>query len=161
MDSNTHSTQPWEPPDPSDGRTGLPELPGLPEGSEELREVLERSKGLPELAELPAGLAGLPAAVAELETEDLDQLTDTALDAELLELQRWADRLHGQWLRRLAAVDARGPPELTKASKPPRPRGGWGGGCGWGRGRPARPSTRPGPCSGVRCPRPPMRWWVG
>ena len=53
-------------------------------------------------------LGSLPAAVAELEAEDLDRLSDTALAEDLLALRQLADRLGGQWLRRLAAVDARG-----------------------------------------------------
>src|SRR5829696_4679866 len=40
--------------------------------------------------------------------EDLDRLTDTALAQEALALQQAMGRLEGQWLRRLAAVDARG-----------------------------------------------------
>ena len=53
-------------------------------------------------------LAGLPAVLDELEAEDLDQLSDTALAEQLLDLRRWLDGLDGQWLRRLAAVDGRG-----------------------------------------------------
>jgi Domain of unknown function (DUF222) len=55
----------------------------------------------------PEDLAGLPAVVAELEAEDLDQLTDTTLTQDTLALQQWRDRIEGQFLRRLAAVDAR------------------------------------------------------
>jgi hypothetical protein len=62
----------------------------------------------PEPPEPPDGLGLLPAAVDELEAEDLDRLADTALAEQLLELRRLADRLEGQWLRRVAAVDARG-----------------------------------------------------
>jgi uncharacterized protein DUF222 len=85
MDSNTHSTQPptqpptRQPTDPPDG------LPG----------------GL-------AGLAGLATVVDELAAQDLDALSDPALAEEVLELRRLVDRLEGQWLRRLAAVDGRG-----------------------------------------------------
>jgi hypothetical protein len=44
-----------------------------------------------------------------LATQDLDSLPDTALTQEALALrQLLADRLEGQWLRRLAAVDGRG-----------------------------------------------------
>jgi hypothetical protein len=56
----------------------------------------------------PEDLAGLAAVVAELEAEDLDQLTDTTLTQDTLALQQWRDRIEGQFLRRLAAVDARG-----------------------------------------------------
>ena len=85
MDSNVYSTQPPQPPDTPDG---LPGLPVLPAGSD--------------------ALVWLAAADQALAVEDLDQLTDAALDEQLLALQRWADRLHGHCLRRLAAVDARG-----------------------------------------------------
>jgi len=83
MDSNTHSTQP---------------VPSAP---------LELP-GPPGLARDPVGLAGLPAVLDELEAEDLDHLSDSALAEELLALRGWLDGLEGQWLRRLAAVDARG-----------------------------------------------------
>jgi hypothetical protein len=53
-------------------------------------------------------LGSLPAAVDALATEDLDRLTDAALAEDVVALRRWLDRLEGQWLRRLAAVDARG-----------------------------------------------------
>src|SRR5829696_2207699 len=85
MDSNTHST-------------GSPELPELAEGSEER----------PELAGCSGRLVGLSVVLDELEAEDLDQLSDSALTEDTLALQRLADRLGGQWLRRLGAVDARG-----------------------------------------------------
>jgi len=90
MDSNTHSMPPAERSDHSNGLR-LPEPPA-PLGP------LERSNRL----------AGLPAAVGELAAEDLDHLTDSALAEEIRELRRWMDGLEGQWLRRLAAADARG-----------------------------------------------------
>jgi hypothetical protein len=62
----------------------------------------------PEPPEPPDGLGPLSAAVDGLEAEDLGRLVDTALAVQLLELRRLVDRLEGQWLRRLAAVDARG-----------------------------------------------------
>jgi Domain of unknown function (DUF222) len=61
--------------------------------------------------QLPAPLndvAGLAAVLGKLEVEDLDQLTDTTLARDTLALQQWKDRIEGQFLRRLAAVDARG-----------------------------------------------------
>src|SRR5215213_2207057 len=81
MDSNTHSTQPPVPSEPLG--------PFGPLGGS-------------------GGLAGLPAVVGELAAEDLDQLAESALAEELLALRGWLDGLEGQWLRRLAAVDARG-----------------------------------------------------
>src|SRR5215212_10969275 len=83
MDSNTHSDQP---------ELAQPPVPSEPLG----------------LAGDRVGLAGLPAVVGELAAEDLDRLAESALAEELLALRRWLDGLEGQWLRRLAAVDARG-----------------------------------------------------
>src|SRR5215208_4039228 len=56
--------------------------------------------------ERPNGLAGLPAVVEGLAAEDLDRLSDAEPAEDILERQRQADRRHGQWLRRLAALDA-------------------------------------------------------
>jgi Domain of unknown function (DUF222) len=55
----------------------------------------------------PAELGPLAAAVDRLTTQDLDSLTDTALVDRALELRELGDRIEGQWLRILAAVDAR------------------------------------------------------
>src|SRR5918995_191299 len=52
--------------------------------------------------------AALTAAIDELTAQPLDGLTDAALAEELRELQHQRDRLEGQWLRTLAAIDARG-----------------------------------------------------
>jgi hypothetical protein len=52
--------------------------------------------------------ASLVAAAQELAAEDLDGLSDAALAEDVVELRRLVDRLEGQWLRRLAVVDARG-----------------------------------------------------
>jgi hypothetical protein len=94
MDSNTHSTQ-------------LPALPEPPAPSE-LSARWDR-------------LAGLPAVLDELAAEDLDQLTDTALAEQLLDLRRWLDGLDGQWLRRLAAVDGRGAAGADHGQPAPSP----------------------------------------
>jgi Domain of unknown function (DUF222)/HNH endonuclease len=56
----------------------------------------------------PDRLAALAAAVDELAAQDLDRLSDAALAEQALELRRLLDRLEGQWLQRLAAVDGRG-----------------------------------------------------
>jgi hypothetical protein len=91
MDSNTHSTRspagpsPERPPSQAAGPADRPEA---------------RGGG--------AGLGSLVAARRELAAEDLDRLADTALVDELWQLRREMDGLEGQWLRRLAAVDARG-----------------------------------------------------
>src|SRR6266542_481432 len=57
---------------------------------------------------LPAGLEGLAAAVGEFAADDLDQLGDALLAAQVVAVQRLGDQLDADWLRRLAAVDARG-----------------------------------------------------
>jgi Domain of unknown function (DUF222)/HNH endonuclease len=83
MDSNTHSTPP---------------LAGQPAG---------RSAGWP--ADPPVGPPDALAAVLDrLAAEDLDRLSDTALNQDLGRLQRQLNSLQGQFLRRLAALDARG-----------------------------------------------------
>src|SRR5918993_5772344 len=56
----------------------------------------------------PPRLASLTAAVEELAAQDLDRLDDAALANQVLELRRLLDRLEGQWLQQLAAVDGRG-----------------------------------------------------
>ena len=50
----------------------------------------------------------MAAAVAGLAAQDLDGLSDAALAAQVIDLRRLVDRLEGQWLQQLAAVDARG-----------------------------------------------------
>jgi hypothetical protein len=57
---------------------------------------------------LPHGLGPLAEVVDGLAAEDLDGLTDAALAEQTLGLRRLVDRLEGQWLQHLAAVDARG-----------------------------------------------------
>jgi hypothetical protein len=87
MDSNTYSAPSvagppagWPGDPPADPPVGLPVGP-----SDALTAVLER-----------------------LAAEDLDQLSDSALNQDLGRLQRQLNSLQGQWLRRLAALDARG-----------------------------------------------------
>jgi hypothetical protein len=58
--------------------------------------------------EAPAGLGRLTAAVEELATQDLTQLPDGEAAQRVLALRRLLERLEGQWLRELAAVDGRG-----------------------------------------------------
>jgi hypothetical protein len=57
---------------------------------------------------LPQGLGPLAEAVDGLTAQDLDGLTDAALAEQTLGLRRLVDRLEGQWLQHLAAVDGRG-----------------------------------------------------
>jgi uncharacterized protein DUF222 len=66
-------------------------------------EGRERPPGSP-----PRNLAALAAAVEDLATEDLHGLSDAAQAEEVLALRGLVDRLEGQWLQRLAAVDGRG-----------------------------------------------------
>jgi uncharacterized protein DUF222/HNH endonuclease len=56
----------------------------------------------------PDRVAALAADLDALATQDLTTLPDAALAQETLALRRLADRLEGQWLQRLAALDARG-----------------------------------------------------
>src|SRR5215211_8051733 len=53
-------------------------------------------------------LGALAADVDALATQDVDGLSDAALAEQALQLRQQVDRLEGQWLQRLAAVDARG-----------------------------------------------------
>jgi hypothetical protein len=53
-------------------------------------------------------LGSLVAANHELAAKDLDGLSEVALAEDTLRLERLLNSLHGQWLRRLATVDAQG-----------------------------------------------------
>jgi hypothetical protein len=87
MDSNTHSTPPLAGP-PARWPADLPADPS---------------------ADPPAGPPdALTAVLDRLAAEDLDRLSDATLNQDLARLQRQLDGLQGQWLRRLAALDARG-----------------------------------------------------
>src|SRR5215207_5174910 len=57
---------------------------------------------------LPQGLGPLAEVVDGLAAQDLEGLADAALAEQTLGLRRLVDRLEGQWLQRLAAVDGRG-----------------------------------------------------
>jgi Domain of unknown function (DUF222) len=65
----------------------------------------EQLAGAPQRSD---GLAGLAAAADRLAAQDLDGLSDAALAERVLQLQRLLDRLEGQWLAELAAIDGRG-----------------------------------------------------
>jgi hypothetical protein len=56
----------------------------------------------------PDRWAALEAVVDDLAAQDRDRLTDAALAEGVLRLRRLLDRLEGQWLGELAAVDGRG-----------------------------------------------------
>jgi hypothetical protein len=76
----------------------------------------------------PDELATLTAAVDGLAARGLDGLADPALAEEVLTLRRLVDRLEGQRLKTLAAVDARGAAEPTTTNRSARPRAGSGPG---------------------------------
>src|SRR5918998_1325539 len=86
MEPNTHSAGPAA--GPSTGRLAAEPVGGP-------GERLDR-------------LVALTAAVDELAEEDLGGLTDAVVAERALALRRQVDRLEGQWLKVLAAVDARG-----------------------------------------------------
>ena len=128
MDSNTYSNPP-----PT----------GLPAGSP---------------GEQPDGLAALTAALDELDSQDLDSLSDAVRAGRVPALRRLADRLEGQWLRELAGVDAHGAAGADQ-DQPARST------ASWLRNRlrmgPGRPTVRSGPparCSAAPFPRPPRHW---
>jgi Domain of unknown function (DUF222) len=52
-------------------------------------------------------MSGLGSAIDELAAEDLDCTPTTALADDLVELARLEERLHAEWMRRLAVFDAR------------------------------------------------------
>jgi hypothetical protein len=56
----------------------------------------------------PDWLAALAMVADQLAAQDLNRLPDAALAAQVLEFRRLLDRLEGQWLHQLAAVDGRG-----------------------------------------------------
>ena len=56
----------------------------------------------------PDDLAALQAVIDRLAAQDRDHLPDAALADQILALRRLVDRLEGQWLGDLAALDARG-----------------------------------------------------
>ena len=53
-------------------------------------------------------LAVLAAALDDLDRQDLERLADVAVVEEVVALRPLVERLEGQWLKRLAVVDARG-----------------------------------------------------
>jgi Domain of unknown function (DUF222) len=67
----------------------------------------------------PGRLAALEAVVDDLAAEDLAGLPDAALAEQTLGLRRLVDRLEGQWLQRLAAVDGRGAAGVDQGTQAP------------------------------------------
>src|SRR5215217_208636 len=74
-------------------------------------------------------LGALAADVDALATQDVDGLSDAALAEQALQLRQQVDRLEGQWLQRLAAVDARGAAGADHGTQAPST-------ASWLRGRP-------------------------
>ena len=97
----------------------------------------------------------LAAATEELAAQDLDRLPDAALAEDTIWLRQQLDRLEGQWLRRLAAVDARGAAGAEVGEQAASTAGWLRRRLRLGPARPAAPSAPLGRCSGVRCRR---RW---
>jgi hypothetical protein len=58
----------------------------------------------------PDWLAALAAVADGLAAQDLNRLPDPVVAERVLRLRQLLDRLEGQWLKELAAVDGRGPP---------------------------------------------------
>jgi Domain of unknown function (DUF222) len=67
----------------------------------------------------PDWRASVGAADQGLAAEDLDQLSDVALDEDTARLRRQLDGLEGQWLRRVAALDARRAAGASQAQPAP------------------------------------------
>jgi hypothetical protein len=101
------------------------------------------------------GLDRLAAVVDELAAEDLARLPDAQAAHRVLVLQRLLERLEGQWLRELAAVDGRGaagaehgvPAESTAAWLRHRTR--------MGHPDATNGSGSPAPCTAAPWPAPP------
>jgi hypothetical protein len=126
MDSNTSMTD-----EPEAGPGEIPVEPGgLPVGPSGLPQAGGAPPAPVGPGGLPAGLEGLAAVIADLAADDPAGLGDGQLAGEVLALRRLADQLEGAWLRRLAAVDARGAAGAEPASKPGRPPGGCARLCG-------------------------------
>jgi Domain of unknown function (DUF222) len=109
----------------------------------------------------PTGLGPLAAAVEQLATQNLAALPDGKAARRVLALRRLLDRLEGQWLRELAAVDGRGAAGAEADSYADST-------AGWLRGRlragipkPAAGSAPPAPCSAGRWVAPVARWRPG
>jgi hypothetical protein len=72
----------------------------------------------------PGGLDRLAAVVEELAAEDLAALPDGVAAQRVLALRKLVDRLEGQWLRELAAVDGRGA-AVAEVGTPAPSTAGW------------------------------------
>jgi hypothetical protein len=77
----------------------------------------------------PDWLAALAMVADQLAAQDLNQLPDAALAAQVLEFRRLLDRLEGQWLTSSRPLTAEVPPVLKPTSRWGRPPPGCGVGC--------------------------------
>ena len=94
----------------------------------------------------PAGLPALVAELQELAAQDPDGLPDGARAERVLGLRGLMDRLEGQWLAELAAVDARGAAGAEQGLRPARPPPGCAARLRMGAGAAAScGADRPGP----------------
>ena len=92
-------------------------------------------------------LAKLTAAVDKLLAEDVDGLPYAAKIEWLLKVRWLRDRLELQWLRDLAAVDARGAAGAEQGKRAARPLPGSKTGSTWTPKPPPARSASPEPCS--------------
>jgi hypothetical protein len=72
-------------------------------------------------ARQPEELAAVATDLGVLAAQDLDRLSEAVRAERVLALGRLADRLHGQWLRELAALDAAGAAGAELAQPAPAP----------------------------------------
>jgi hypothetical protein len=110
MNSNTHSSPgPGRGPGAGPGRGPGPDRdPGAGPGGGGGRGPGAGAGAGPGAGGLSGRLAQLAAVMDGLDADDLTGLPDVALVEQVLELRWLVDRLEGQWLRYLAALDARG-----------------------------------------------------
>src|SRR5215211_2691366 len=99
----------------------------------------------------PAGLGPLASAVDDLAGQDLAALPDAEAAERVLVLRGLLERLEGQWLRELAAVDARDTAWAPRtASRRCPPRAGSAAAPGWAPPTPPSASGSPGRCTVAR-----------
>jgi hypothetical protein len=100
--------------------------------------------------EEPLGFGHLAAAIDELAGQDLAGLPDAEAAARVLVLRGLLERLEGQWLRELAAVDARGAAGAEDGVQAVSTAGWLRSRAGWARPTPLSTSGWPGPCTVAR-----------
>src|SRR6266508_4026440 len=93
--------------------------------------------------ELPVALGPLASAVEALAEEDLTRLPDAHAAQRVLALRSLLERLEGQWLRELAAVDARGAAGAEQGVQAPSTAGWLRRRAGWSPTWPRSPTPTP------------------